>query len=364
MKTTNGLSYVHDPVGAIQILTERRSIMNAYLYHIGIDVSKDSFDAASFTSTSEPCLSLGAFTNDHDGIAQFQKRLKAEGIKTNNAIFCVEATGAYSDLLCYQLHKLTYQVCLEAPLKVKRAFAIKAHKTDPIDARKIAEYAFRYCDRMIRWNPKPSLINHLDTWLILREQLVKQQTAMLNFNQAIHKKVDSAPQALQMCQQIIEYLKERLTEIENHITTLIQQDAQLAHQVEVLDAISGIGKLTAVNLATLMRKYPALTQYTKAAAYIGICPYQCESGTSIRKPARISHLGPPRIRKLLHLCARSVCTHKEPYKTYYQRKLKEGKAKKLVINNVANKLLRVACTLINSDKPYIENYVSIHPKFN
>ena len=338
--------------------------MTAYSYHIGIDVSKDSFDVAAFTSPAEACLGLGDFTNDHHGMTQLQKKLRAEGITTHNAIFCIEATGAYSELLCYQLHKLGYQVCLEAPLKVKRAFAIKAHKTDPIDARQIAEYAFRYCDRMIRWSPKPSLINHLDSWLILREQLVKQQTAMCNFNQAINKKVDSAPLALEMGREVLEYLQQRLAEIENHITTLVQQDNQLAYQVEILDTIPGVGKLTAINLATLMRRHPELTQYTKAAAYIGICPYKHESGSSIRKPARISHLGPPRIRKLLHLAARSACTHKEPYKSYYQRKTQQGKVKKLVINNVANKILRVACTLINSQKPYIENYVSIHPKFN
>jgi len=338
--------------------------MKTYLFHIGIDVSQDSFDAAAFTSTAEPPLGLGDFPNDSAGIIRFQERLKSESITTTNAIFCIEATGAYSELLCYQLHTLGYQVCLEAPLKVKRAFAIKAHKTDPIDAMKIAEYAFRFCDRMIRWNPNPSLINHLDSWLVLREQLVKQQTAMTNFNQAINKKVDSAPEVIQMGQKVVEYLKQCLEQIENHINALIQKDALLAHQVESLDAIPGFGKLTAVNLVVLMRKHPQLTEYTKAAAYIGICPYKWESGTSIRKPAHISHLGPPRIRKLLHLCARSVCTHKEPYKTYYLRKLQQGKTKKLIINNVANKLLRVACALMNSNKPYIENYVSIHPKFN
>ena len=124
--------------------------MNTYLFYIGIDVFKDSFDVAVFTSTAEPSFNLGKFSNDNHGINQFQKQLKAKAITTHNAIFCIEATGAYSELLCYQLHKLNYQVCLEAPLKVKRVFAIKRHKTDPIDAVQIAEYAFRYCDRMIR----------------------------------------------------------------------------------------------------------------------------------------------------------------------------------------------------------------------
>lgn len=337
--------------------------MSAYLYHIGIDVSKDSFDAAAFTSTSEPPIGLGDFSNNPEGIAQFHKRLKAEGMTKQHTIICIEATGAYSELLCYQLHKFGYQVCLEAPLKVKRAFNIKAHKTDPLDALKISEYAFRFCDRMIRWNPKPKLLKYLETWLTLREQLVKQKTAIANFNQAIGKLIDCDPLAIQMGQDVFAHLTACLGKIEKRIDDLVQQDTKLSQQVEALNAIDGFGKLTAVNLAVLMNLYPALTQYTKFAAYIGICPYQCLSGKSVRKPARISHLGPPRLRKLLHLCARSVCTHKQPYKAYYQRKLAEGKPPKLIINNVANKLLRVACALINSNKPYIENYVSVHPKF-
>ena len=337
--------------------------MSTYLFYIGIDVSKDSFDAAAFTSTSEAPFALKDYSNDQAGIAQLHQHLSAKGITPQNAIICIEATGAYSELLCYQLHKLGYPLCLEAPLKVKRAFDIKAHKTDPLDALKIAEYAFRFCDRMTRWSPKPKLIKYLDSWLTLREQLVKQQTAISNFNQAITTKIDSDPLAIQMAQQVFQFLQECLQQIQQRIEALIQQDAQLSQQVETLDAIDGFGKLTAVNLVALMTQYPTLKQYPKAASYIGICPYKRLSGKSVRKSAKISHLGPPRIRKLLHLCARSVCQHKKPYKQYYQRKLAEGKPPKLIINNVANKLLRVACTLMNSNKQYIPNYVSINPKF-
>lgn len=363
MNTTNGLSYVHDPVGATKILTDWRTVMSDFTHHIGIDISALAWDAAVFKSPAEPVRRLGSAPNTLDGYSQFQKKLNAKGITKDNAIFCIEATGVYSELLCYQLYKSGYQVCLESPLKVKRAFAIKAHKTDPIDAEQIAEYAYRYCDRMIRWQPKPKIINHLDNWLTLREQLVNQRTAMLNFDKAINKKFDAAPQALEMCQKVITFLEQQLKDIEDHIDTLIQEEPRFQQEVERLDAIPGIGKLTAVNLVTLMRKHPQLAEYTKAAAYIGICPYKRESGTSVHKPARISHLGPPRIRKLLHLCARSVCVHNQQYKAYYLRKQREGKAKKLIINNVANKLLRVACALMSNNKPYIENYVSIHPKF-
>ena len=67
------------------------------------------------------------------------------------------------------------------------------------------------------------------------------------------------------------------------------------------------------------------------------------------------------LRKLLHLAARSVCEHKPRYRQYYQRKQAEGKAKKLVLNNVSNKLLRMLCSMIKNKQPYIEGYQSIRP---
>lgn len=363
MISTNGSSYLHDSVGAIKTLTDRRFTMSAYLYHIGIDVSKDSFDAGMFTSTTQPRLHLGQFANSDEGLKQFRQRLTTHKIVNNHAIFCVEATGVYSQLICYHLHKCGYKVCLEAPLKIKRAFPIKTHKTDAIDALHIAEYAYRYCDRLQEWKPKSQLINHLETWLTLREQIVTQKTAMSNLIQALKRKVGGAEKTIQKCQEIIDFQTRQLDECETEIFQLAAENSDFARTVERLDAIPGIGKLTAVNLAVVTHHNPPLMQYTKLAAYIGICPYQRESGTSLSKPARISNLGPPRLRKLLHLCARSLCTHNKTFRAYYLRKLNEGKPKKLVINNAANKLLRIVCAVLNNNKPFIENYLSVHPKF-
>lgn len=47
---------------------------------------------------------------------------------------------------------------------------------------------------------------------------------------------------------------------------------------------------------------------------------------------------------------------------YFLRKVAEGKNKKLVLNNIGNKLLKIIIALIKSNKPYIKNFVSIHPK--
>ena len=41
-----------------------------------------------------------------------------------------------------------YRVSVESPLRVKRAFHPAGHKSDPVDSRQIAEYAYRFQDEL------------------------------------------------------------------------------------------------------------------------------------------------------------------------------------------------------------------------
>ena len=73
--------------------------------------------------------------------------------------------------------------------------------------------------------------------------------------------------------------------------------------------------------------------------------------------------GPAYPRKLLTLAARSIATHNDVFKKYYARKLAEGKAKQLVLNNISNKLIKLACALIKNNSRYTVTYRSINPMF-
>ena len=97
------------------------------------------------------------------------------------------------------------------------------------------------------------------------------------------------------------------------------------------------------------------------AAFIGICPYDDQSGTSIHHPSTSRHYGPPALRKLLFLAALSIRTHNLQFRTYFLRKTQEGKPKQLVINNIANKLLKIMVAVIRSKTQFIPNYRSVNP---
>jgi hypothetical protein len=97
------------------------------------------------------------------------------------------------------------------------------------------------------------------------------------------------------------------------------------------------------------------------SAHFGICPFEKESGSSVRKKPRSRGHGPARIRKLLHLASRSVKTHRPEFRKYFHRKSLEGKPGKLILNNISNKILKIICAVINSKTAYIDNYKSVHP---
>ena len=57
----------------------------------------------------------------------------------------------------------------------------------------------------------------------------------------------------------------------------------------------------------------------------------------------------------------SVVAHNGTFQKYYIRKLAEGKERRLVLNNVANKLIKIACAVIKNNLRYVSTYRSVNP---
>ena len=136
----------------------------------------------------------------------------------------------------------------------------------------------------------------------------------------------------------------------------------MAQVVTLLATAPGVGTLMAAHLLVISNGFQQALPYRRLAAYLGIAPLPYESGTSVRRLPKTRGYGPRIMRKLLHLAARSVVTHNKEFKRYYARKRAQGKPGLLVLNNVANKLLRLLCSMIKNNKPYIDGYVSVNPR--
>jgi transposase len=330
-------------------------------YFVGLDIGSEQFSAAIGTSPWKLLQPARPFANSVEGFADLRHWLQQHDCLSTQTILCMEATGVYGEALAYYLVAQGYRVAVEPPLKVKRAFAPHGHKTDAVDSQQIAEYACRFVDELHFWQPRAELLEQLQVLLRTREQLVSQRTAHQNTWRALQRKAVRTPLAEQVHQQVLAQLKVHIQLIDDELRHLIEQDPTWRQWLALLLTIPGVGLLLATQVLLRAQSTPAPLDYKSLTAHWGICPYQYQSGSSVRRPARSRQYGPALPRKLLHLAARSVSTHSEPFRQYYQRKLTEGKPKRLALNNVANKLVRVICAVLNSQTPYDPLHHSSQP---
>ena len=335
--------------------------MSTIRYFVGLDIAAETFTAAIGTTPWKLLVRSQQFPNSADGFQQLTQWLREHDCTLEQTVLCMEATGVYGEALAYYLVAHQYPVAIEPPLKVKRAFKPHGPKTDAVDSEQIAEYACRYHDELVLWQPPSELVEQLQVLLATREQLVQQSTAHQNALRALRRKAVRIAFAEQVYKQMITETKSRVKALEKEIKRLIDQHPT-AHRLFIwLVTIPGVGLLLAAHVLVLTQCATRPFPSTKLAAHLGIAPLAHESGTSVYARPTSRHYGPPLPRKLLHLAARSVTTHNEHFRTYYERKVAEGKAKKLVLNNVANKLVRIICAILKSQTEYDPNYGTRKP---
>ena len=328
---------------------------------VGIDVASLSFTAAVGKTPWQLVIRPAEFANDFDSFPKFLHWLQQHNLQPDNAVLCMEATGVYSEALAYFVHANGYRIAVEPPLKVKRAFDTSGHKSDAVDSRQIAEYACRYFDELAFWQPKADILEQIKVLLTTREQFSAQLTAHRNALKTLQRKVVVTPLAEQLHQDNITQLKNHIKSIEEEIRRLIDQDPTYRQMVSLLMSIPGVGLLLAAQMLVIVENSPEPASAKSLAAYIGICPYEHLSGTSVFKRSSSRHYGPATVRKLLYLASMSVRTHQAPFREYFLRKVAEGKSKQLVLNNIANKLLKIMCAVLRTQTPYIPNYRSVNP---
>ena len=335
--------------------------MSQINYFIGIDIASEDFAAYIFIKPEEPCILHEKISNTPDGFNLLEKWLLGRRVTTKNGVICMESTGVYGESLCYYLAAKGYQIAVEPPLKVKRAFDESGHKTDAVDSRQIAEYAYRFIDELIFWRPNENLVEQIKVLLNSREQFTTQLGANRNSLHTLKRKQVQTLVVNQAFEEGIDRLKVSIKTIDQEIKRLISEDPKYGQMISLLVGIPGVGMLMAANLMVLTKGFTRQMTANQLAAYIGICPYQHTSGKSVYRRARSRQYGPSQLRKLLYLAAMSNRNYNENYKMYFLRKVAEGKSKRLVLNNIANKLLKVVCAMIRDQAPYIKDYRSINP---
>jgi transposase len=345
-------------VGKINTQVKEVLTMTQFSFFVGVDMASASFVSAAGSAPWKVTVKPSTFDNHEDGYAAYLDWLKANQFTPERTVVCMEATGVYGEGLAYFLYAHGYTVAVEPPLNIQRKFPINASKTDELDAQYIAEYACRYADKLSIWKPRAEILEQVKVLLTTRQHFSTQLTGHKNALHAANRKHISSELAKRVHHEVIEQINKHIKAIDQEIRHLIDSNPTFKNTLLLLLSVPGVGLQLAAHLliATQETLDPRVL-----AAFIGICPIKHQSGTSVYSPPTSRHYGPSVLRKLLYLAACTVRTHHKPFQQYFLRKVAEGKHKKLVLNNIQNKILKIACAVLRAQKPYIPNYVSVNP---
>lgn len=331
--------------------------------YVGIDPAAESFTASYLVKPGISRTAPKPFNNAEEGIAGLEAWLRSEDIDLSQVHFCIENTGVYSELIAYQLHRQKYALSLLDPRTIWKAFGDGLPKNDPLDSRRVAEYGFRYADKLRLWEPQEVIVEQISVILSTREQLVHQKTAASNSRSTLARKAIQTPVANEALDATIAHLKAQIDALTDELKRLIRSQPTLMQGATILMSAPGVSWLLSGHLIVITRGFTDIPSYRALAQYLGIAPNEHSSGTSVRKRDQSRGYGPPAIRKLLHLAARSRGTHHPRHARYYQEKVAAGKPKRLVLNNIANKLLKQLCAMLRSGTRYNPEHRSINPRY-
>ena len=325
----------------------------------GIDVAAKDF-AVWVDELGTEILST-TYPNSIEGINACIAAIAEAGLDPGTVLFCMEHTGVYAETLCYVLREKGLRVSLVAPHKVKRSVDDPRHKTDLLDSRRLVEYARRYADRLLPWEPNAVVVEQINVLLRTRDQLVKQNVASSNLLKTLRRKWIQTPAANDTLERTIAVLKTEIKNLERQIRQLIKDNPTLSHGVSLLLSVPGVGLIAAANLLVLTSGFTAHYTYRQTAAYLGIAPRPYESGATVRGGTHARGYGPSALRKVLHMSVRSAQRCNKQQRAYFLRKKAEGKPGRVVLNNLANKQLRVMLAVLQNGQPYNRAYRSINP---
>ena len=322
---------------------------------IGIDISKDSFDAA-WTDEKSGKLVHRKLSNDKKGWQLLQKTL-AVGDR-----LVMEASGVYYLRLAVFFQKQGFAVSVVNPLVIRR-FSQMANprvKTDKKDAQTIAQYAVRMADKLADWEFAETHLLQMNQIEATLELLTKQRTAVTNQLHALEHQPFVTKEVKKALEKIVQTIDDEAKKLEKQLDDVAK--IHFSDQMKALKSIPGIGQKTARKLVAATHGFQRFENAKQLAAFIGICPSPYQSGSSVKGKGHISKHGSPSLRKALYICTWQAIAKNPFCKQLRDRMIQNGKPPKVALIAVAHKLLRQAFGVAKSLIHFDHNF-SLNPAF-
>lgn len=310
---------------------------------IGIDVAKQSLDIAGTEK-------FASFTvnNAEDGFRTLLKKLETICV----SLVLMEATGGLESAAACNLQAAGYNVVVINPRQARdfaRSMGYLA-KTDRLDASVLAQLA-QVIDRspersrFIRALPEVTR-QELTAIVVRRRQLNQMLVAERN------RLYPSHPGSRESITIIIDVLESELKRITRQMNKYVKTHFQ--RHAELISSVKGVGETT---VATLLAELPELGKLTRReiSALTGVAPFNRDSGKMRGK--RTTFGGRSNVRATLYMAALTATRFNSVIRTFYQRLLSAGKARKLALVACMRKLITILNAMVRDQQRWDSAYM-------
>lgn len=327
--------------------------MKQYDHFFGVDVSKKTVD---ITLARNENFTHRQFTNDSDGMGKLMEWLKELNPVFENTLFCMEATGLYCFPLTRFLAANSIDIWIEHAAQIKKATAMARGKNDKVDSQRIAIYATKYLERLRLWRPMDATLEKIRHLASLRDRLIETKKRLETpINEFAEMGYASMAKLLtKSIKSSLGAIEKDLKNIESKIIEIVNEDDNLKLLYKLITSVVGIGFVTAINLLVHTNGFTMLKDTRKLACYCGVAPFEYSSGTSVKFNTKVHYMANKKLKCNLHMASLTAVKLDADLKTYYERKVAEGKNKMSVLNAVRNKLLARVVACVNKQQEYVK----------
>jgi transposase len=258
-----------------------------------------------------------------------------------------EATGGYERDVVAALHEASVPVSVLNPARVRhfaRAQGQRA-KTDPIDAAVLTAYGQAL-------QPKPT--PHRTEEEQQLAELVRRRVQVLEIlvAQRLQAQRLSLPSLCRQARSLVRRLERDLEQIETQLKQLRTQTTTLDARAQKLEAITGVGTITALGVLAELPELGTLNR-RQAAALAGLAPHPRESGQWHGRRSIGGGRAP--VRRSLYMAALVAARTNRQLKEFYQRLRAAGKPAKVALTAVMRKLIVLMNHLLKNPNFALQN---------
>jgi transposase len=309
---------------------------------VAFEVSKDNLVVHTLPADEQRTISNAPAAVRRLINAESKRNLKE---KLGPMLVVCEATGGYG--------RHVIQAASELGIPVHRAHGTRVRhfghyrgllaKTDPIDARLLAQYGLKTEELRLYVPPPPEneALRALHARRTEIQQMIIAETGRLDHAQ--HQSV------LTSLKKHIAELKAALAAIESEIDQLVQENETLKKKVALMRTVIGIGPISAM---VLLAYLPGIGQLTKGqvARLAGLAPINNDSGKK-RGPR---HVEPGRIpiRRALYMAAVVAMKANPVLKDFADRLRSKGYPFKYIATAVMRKLVVILNAVLRDGRPW------------